>query len=132
MPSKCSLFLFLLFSLAQADPAKQAKSISLSFGPPATHAFFDIAPVNPRRRLFGDNVDDRATVLAFAKWYIEHLLQYPRDSWQVMENDVRKDASTGVWRVNARQVAHNGTVEIVDGKLSLNIVNGEVISYGDS
>ncbi|KAG9040849.1 hypothetical protein FS837_013008 [Tulasnella sp. UAMH 9824] len=53
-------------------------------------------------------------------------------STQVTENDVRRDASTGVWRVDARQVAHNGTVEIVDGNLSLNILNGEVISYGDS
>ncbi|KAG9041311.1 Fungalysin/Thermolysin Extracellular metalloproteinase 5 [Tulasnella sp. UAMH 9824] len=132
MPSKSSLFLVLLFSLAQADPINEARSISLSFGPPATHAFFDTAPVNPRRRLFGDNVDDQATVLAFANWYIEHLLQYPPDSWRVTENDVRRDASTGVWRVDARQVAHNGTVEVVDGNLSLNIVNGEVISYGDS
>ncbi|KAG8914044.1 Fungalysin/Thermolysin Extracellular metalloproteinase 5 [Tulasnella sp. 408] len=132
MASKRSLFLVLLLSLARADPVKQAKSISLSFGPPATHATFDTAPLNSRRRLFGDNVNDQATVLAFAEWYIEHLLQYPRDSWRVMEDDVRKDAPTGVWRVDARQVAHNGTVEIVDANLSLNILNGEVISYGNS
>ncbi|KAG8906765.1 Fungalysin/Thermolysin Extracellular metalloproteinase 5, partial [Tulasnella sp. 417] len=41
------------------------------------------------------------------------------------ETDVRRDVTTGVWRVDAKQVAHNGTIEIVDGNLSLNILNGE-------
>ncbi|KIO19801.1 hypothetical protein M407DRAFT_30548 [Tulasnella calospora MUT 4182] len=132
MPSKCGLFLALLFSLAQADSVEQEKSTSLSFGPPATHATFDTAPLNPRRRLFGDNVDDQTSVLAFAKWYIEHLLNYPEDTWRVEESDVRKDPITAAWRVDARQLVHNGTIEIVDGNISLNILNGEVISYGDS
>ncbi|KAG8925921.1 Fungalysin/Thermolysin Extracellular metalloproteinase 5 [Tulasnella sp. 417] len=132
MPSKRSFYLVLLFSLAHADPVKHDKSISFSFGLPATHSIFESAPLNPRRRLFGDNVNDQASVLAFAKWYIKHLLSYPSDSWPVGETDVRQDVTMGVWRVDAKQVAHNGTIEIVDGNLPLNILNGEVISYGDS
>lgn len=132
MLSKRSLFSVLLFSLAQADSASQNKSVSLSFGPPSTHSTFDTSPLNPRRRLFGDNVKDQTTVLTFAKWYIEHILDHPEDSWRVTENRTRQDPSTGVWRVEVKQVARNGTIEIVDGNLSLNILNGEVISYGDS
>ncbi|KAG8975415.1 Fungalysin/Thermolysin Extracellular metalloproteinase 5 [Tulasnella sp. 425] len=132
MLSKRSLFSVLLFSLAQADSASQNKSVSLSFGPPSTHSTFDTSPLNPRRQLFGDNVNDQTTVLAFAKWYIEHILHHPEDSWRVTEDRTHQDPSTGAWRVDFKQVARNGTIEIVDGNLSLNILNGQVISYGDS
>ncbi|KAG8898328.1 Fungalysin/Thermolysin Extracellular metalloproteinase 5 [Tulasnella sp. 408] len=132
MPSKRGLLLVLLFGLAQADPVSLAKSISLSFGPPATHSIFNTAPLNPRDRPFGNNPNDQKSVLAFAGWYIENVLKCPTDSWLVTETGVRQDASTGVWRVDVRQLAHNGTIEIVDGNISLNILNGEVISYGDS
>ncbi|KAG9041136.1 Fungalysin/Thermolysin Extracellular metalloproteinase 5 [Tulasnella sp. UAMH 9824] len=132
MPSKRGLPVVFLFALAQAGPVRPDKSISLSFGPPATHSIFDTAPLNPREHPIGNNPDDQTSVLAFAKWYIEEVLKYPKDSWLVTETGVRQDASTGVWRVDVRQVAHNGTIEIVDGNISLNILKGEVISYGDS
>lgn len=130
MPFKRGLLLVFLFALAQADPVKQEKPISLSFGPPAIHSVFNTAPLNPRDHPFSNNTGDTASVLAFAKWYIEKVLKYPKDSWLVTETGV--DASTGVWRVDVRQLAHNGTIEIVDGNISLNILNGEVVSYGDS
>ncbi|KAG8908579.1 hypothetical protein FRC01_007331, partial [Tulasnella sp. 417] len=60
------------------------------------------------------------------------MTKRPSSPLQNGETDVRQDVTTGVWRVDAKQVAHNGTIEIVDGNLSLNILNGEVISYGDS
>ncbi|KAG8938904.1 Fungalysin/Thermolysin Extracellular metalloproteinase 5 [Tulasnella sp. 424] len=132
MLSKRSLFSVLLFSLAQAESASQNKSVSLSFGPLSTHSTFDTSPLNPRGQLFGDNVNDQTAVLAFAKWYIEHILHHPEDSWRVTENRILQDPSTGVWRVDFKQVARNGTIEIVNGNLSLNILNGQVISYGDS
>lgn len=132
MPSKRGLILVFLFALAQAEPVKEDKSIPLSLGPPAPHSIFNTAPLNPRDRPFGNDLGDQKSVLAFAQWYVENVLKYPRDSWLVTETGVRQDASTGVWRVGVRQVAHNGTIEIVDGNISLNILDGEVISYGDS
>ncbi|KAG8898329.1 Fungalysin/Thermolysin Extracellular metalloproteinase 5, partial [Tulasnella sp. 408] len=132
MPSKHGLLLVFLFALAQAEPVKQDTSRPLSLGPPAPHSIFNTAPLNLRDRPFGNDLDDRTSVLAFAQWYIEKVLKYPKDSWLVTETRVRQDASTGVWRVDVRQLAHNGTIEIMDGNISLNILNGEVISYGDS
>ncbi|KAG9040787.1 Fungalysin/Thermolysin Extracellular metalloproteinase 5 [Tulasnella sp. UAMH 9824] len=132
LPSKRGLLLVFLAALAQAGPVRPDKSISLSFGPPVMHSIFNTTPLNPRDRPFGNNLDDQISVLAFAKWYIEEVLKYPKDSWLVTETGLRQDASTSVWRVDVRQVAHNGTIEIVDGNISLNIFNGEVISYGES
>ncbi|KAG8927652.1 Fungalysin/Thermolysin Extracellular metalloproteinase 5 [Tulasnella sp. 417] len=132
MVSNRGLVLAFLISLAQADPVQQDESISLSFGPPVTRSVFNTTPPNPRGRSFDANVDDQASALALAHWYIEQVLNYPRDSWLLTENDGRQDLSTGVWRVDARQVVNNGTIEIVNGKISLNILNDEVISYGDS
>ncbi|KAG8927654.1 Fungalysin/Thermolysin Extracellular metalloproteinase 5 [Tulasnella sp. 417] len=126
-----SLFLSFLFPLGRVDSGDQEKSVSLSFGPPAAHSSFNTAPLNSSRRPSGDNVDSPASILAFAKWYILNSLNYPADSWRVAESDLRQDASS-VWRVDVKQVAHNGMIEIVDGNLSLNILNGSVISYGDS
>ncbi|KAG8927651.1 Fungalysin/Thermolysin Extracellular metalloproteinase 5 [Tulasnella sp. 417] len=119
-------------ALKGADPVQQDKSISLSFGPPVTCSIFNTAPPNPRGHSFDAKVDDQASTLALANRYIEQVLKYPKGSWLLTENDVRQDLPTGVWRADARQVVHNGTVEIVNGKISLNMLNGEVISYGDS
>ncbi|KAG9000692.1 Fungalysin/Thermolysin Extracellular metalloproteinase 5 [Tulasnella sp. 427] len=132
MPSKSGLILVLLLSLAQADSVQEKQGPSLSFGPPSVQATFVTDPLNPRRRVVNGDPNDQSTVHAFAKWYMQHILRYQEDSWRVVESKTRHDANSGVWRVETQQVLRNGTIEVVDGRVSLNILNGEVISYGDS
>lgn len=102
---------------------------SLSFGPQLPHAAFTTQPQVAAASLQWSN--DKKSAFKYAEEYAQAFLGHPEGSFRIRD-DSYFDATTGIWHVYLRQVTHDGTIEVADGDINLNIRNGQVISYGDS
>ncbi|KAG8895819.1 Fungalysin/Thermolysin Extracellular metalloproteinase 5 [Tulasnella sp. 403] len=104
---------------------------SLSFGPQLQHAKFSTAPPSPS---FTTNLvwnNDRESAIQLAKVYMRDVLGHAEDSYRIRD-DSYFDSNNRIWHVYAKQVFHDGLVEVADGDVHLNLRDGQVISYGDS
>jgi extracellular elastinolytic metalloproteinase len=104
---------------------------SLSFGPVLPHATFNSAPHAVSVTAF-KRCAPETDPLEVARLFVEHHLhdQLSAAHGYTIRDDSYTDVRTGVTHVYVRQLV-NG-IEVQDGDLSINIKNGEVLSYGDS
>jgi extracellular elastinolytic metalloproteinase len=58
-------------------------------------------------------------------------MKLEKGSYRLREDSYR-DPTTSVWHLYYRQVFIGGALEVSDGDINLNVLNGQVISYGDS
>ncbi|KAG8844046.1 Fungalysin/Thermolysin Extracellular metalloproteinase 5 [Tulasnella sp. 330] len=114
-----------LSALAATTIAHVPERKSLSFGPKHEHAKFNTAP----EAVKGSSFTKRDGSHSIAKEYVRNVLGHPEDTYVVRE-DSYKDSITGIEHVYLRQMLYG--VEVADGDINLNILDGKVISYGDS
>ncbi|KAG8898323.1 Fungalysin/Thermolysin Extracellular metalloproteinase 5, partial [Tulasnella sp. 408] len=117
---------------AGAEAAPNAESPlrkTVSFGPQLSHAKYTTTPAQLSG--FTTTSNDKLSVFRLADDYVKNVLGHPEGSWKLRE-DSYLDETTGIWHLYLRQVMHDGTVEVTDGDINLNVLDGKVISYGDS
>lgn len=114
-------------TLAHTPPLTPRKS--LSFGPVHPHAKFTVGPaiLTPSfRPISRDPIE-------IARRFADEVILPKGDSlWSsyVVREDSYTDSTTGVTYVYLRQLV-NG-IEVADGDININVLDGKVISYGDS
>ncbi|KAG9008698.1 Fungalysin/Thermolysin Extracellular metalloproteinase 5 [Tulasnella sp. JGI-2019a] len=113
-----------LSALAATSIAHTPARKSLSFGPKHEHAKFSTTPEVVEGSSFSQQDGQ-----SIAKDYVRNVLGHPEGTYVVRE-DSYKDSVTGVEHVYLRQILYG--VEVADGDINLNILNGKVISFGDS
>ncbi|KIO19789.1 hypothetical protein M407DRAFT_82347 [Tulasnella calospora MUT 4182] len=111
-----------------APSATPSPRKTTSFGPQLLHATYT---TSPRQISFTLARNEKQSVIKLAHEYVKNVLDHPEGSWKFRE-DSYLDENTGVWHLYLRQVIHDGSVEVTDGDINLNVLNGKVISYGDS
>jgi extracellular elastinolytic metalloproteinase len=102
---------------------------SLSFGPVHPHAKFTVEPAALPPSLRSTSGDPIEIARRFANEVILPSEDARRHSYVVRE-DSYTDSTTGVTHVYLRQLI-NG-IEVADGNININVLDGNVISYGDS
>ena len=115
----------LLPFLVLTGAATQRKS--LAFGPELTHRSFNTSPDPLPQHLISQDLSARD----IGDLYLEHQLKLEKGSYRLREDSYR-DSTTGVWHLYYRQVLIGGAREVSDGDINLNVLNGQIISYGDS
>lgn len=121
--------LFAALSLAAAHGSPTRKTVA--FGPQLSHTKYSTHPAQLSSSSFTTTSNDRRAVSRLAHEYVKDVLGHPVGSWKLRE-DSYLDENTGVWHLYLRQVMHDGTVEVTDGDINLNVLDGKVISFGDS
>ena len=125
--SKTSLaFLGLLGStIAHDGPIIRRKT--MGFGPVHPHAKFHTTPVS-----FAKASAFSSDPYEIARSFVTELFQdqLSEDNNFALRKDSYMDKTTGVTHVFFRQMI-NG-IEVADGDLNVNVMDGTVISYGDS
>ncbi|KAG9018730.1 Fungalysin/Thermolysin Extracellular metalloproteinase 5 [Tulasnella sp. 427] len=116
-------------ALSAAVEAHSPLRKTVSFGPQLSHSKYTTSP--SQLSSFTTASNDKQSVFRLADEYVKDVLGHPEGSWKLRE-DSYLDENTGVWHLYLRQVMHDGTVEVTDGDINLNVRNGKVISYGDS
>lgn len=133
MHSKWANLIPIIAALSAGAEAATAKESPLrktvSFGPQLGHAKYTTSPAH--LSTFTTTSNDKKSVFKLADEYVKTVLGHPEGSWKLRE-DSYLDENTGVWHLYLRQVMHDGNVEVTDGDINLNVLNGKVISYGDS
>jgi extracellular elastinolytic metalloproteinase len=100
---------------------------SLGFSPELNHRSFNTKPDALPRHL----ISQSPSAKDLGELYLEHQLKLRKGSYRLREDSYR-DSTTGIWHLYYRQVVFDGALEISDGDINLNILNGQVLSYGDS
>ena len=120
--SKAIALLPIVLVTCAASPRK-----SLAFGPNLIHRSFNTDPEPLPQHLISKGLSAKD----IGELYLEHQLKLRKESYRLRE-DSYQDSTTGVWHLYYRQVVFDGELEVSDGDINLNVVNGQVISYGDS
>lgn len=103
----------------------------MSFGPDLPHAVFRSEPYQVKTNGFtptDPNMDPKEVARIFIEDVLgNHLSQV--SSYKIRE-DSYTDKNTGVSHIYVRQIV-NG-LEVADGDMNINILDGMVLSYGNS
>ncbi len=102
---------------------------SLSFGPVHPHAKFTVEPA-PLPPSFRSTSQDPIQI---ARQFADEVIlpkDYARRHSYVVREDSYTDSTTGVTHSYLRQLV-NG-LEVADANININVLDGKVISYGDS
>ena len=102
---------------------------SLSFGPVHPHARFTVEPVVLPPSFHAASRNPIEVARRFANEVVLPKEDARRHSYVVRE-DSYTDSTTGVTHVYLGQLV-NG-LEVADGNININVLDGKVISYGDS
>lgn len=102
---------------------------SLSFGPVHPHAKFTVGPAELPPSFRATSQDPIEIARHFANEVILLKEDARRHSYVIRE-DSYTDSTTGVTHVYLRQLV-NG-IEVADGDANINVLDGKVISYGNS
>ena len=112
-------------SATHAHPGSSRKS--LAFGPDLSHRSFNTDPAPLPNQFTTHDLSAKDV----GELYLEHQLKLEKGSYRLREDSYR-DSTTGVWHLYYRQTVLDGALEVADGDINLNILNGQVLSYGDS
>ena len=100
---------------------------SLGFSPELNHRSFNTDPDPLPQHLISQSLSAKD----IGELYLEHQLNLREGSYRLRE-DSYQDSTTGIWHLYYRQVVFDGALDVSDGDINLNVLNGQVISYGDS
>ena len=120
--SKAVALLPILLVTCAATPRK-----SLEFGPNLSHRSFNTDPEPLPQHLISQGLSAKD----IGELYLGYQLKLRKGSYRLRE-DSYLDSTTGVWHLYYRQVIFDGELEVSDGDINLSVLNGRVISYGDS
>ncbi|KAG8985950.1 Fungalysin/Thermolysin Extracellular metalloproteinase 5, partial [Tulasnella sp. 427] len=123
------LKVLLLFAAGISASQTSASRKTLNFSPPVQHSHFTTFPAQGQPPFA--TIETRSSVVELAEAYLKTVLHHPEGTWKLRE-DSYQDQATQIWHLYFRQLLQGGLVEVIDGDVNLNVLNGRVISYGDS
>ncbi|KAG9000691.1 Fungalysin/Thermolysin Extracellular metalloproteinase 5, partial [Tulasnella sp. 427] len=119
----------LLFAAGTSAFQSSATRKTLNFSPLIQNSHFTTSPAQGHSPFA--TLETRSSVVELAEAYLKRVLHLPEGTWKPRE-DSYQDQATQIWHLYFRQLLQEGLVEVVDGDVNLNVLNGRVISYGDS